>query len=105
MKNSKNVIIILVLIFTAGMFTKACGDEFLTRPAMGSLSEDVVADRNGVETLLMGAYGALSQTGNQGWGDGLPGDGAWAVCPPTGFMEVLWELKLTKEVMQVTSHK
>lgn len=81
MKNSKNVIIILAVIFITGMFTKACGDEFLTRPAMGSLSEDVVADRTGVETLLMGAYGALSQTGNQGWGDGLPGDGAWAVCP------------------------
>jgi len=81
MKNSNNVIIILVLLIATGMFTKACGDDFLTRPAMGSLSEDVVADRNGVETLLTGAYASLSQTGNQGWGDGLPGDGAWAVDP------------------------
>jgi starch-binding outer membrane protein, SusD/RagB family len=81
MNQSKNVLIILVLLFTAGIFTKACGDDFLTRPPMGSLSEDVLNDRTGVETLLVGAYAALSQTGNEGWGDGLPGDGAWIVCP------------------------
>ena len=81
MKNITNVLIIVVLIVTAGMFTKACGDDFLDRPPMGSLSEDVVADQTGVETLLTGAYASLSQTGNQGWGDGLPGDGAWIVCP------------------------
>ena len=81
MKNQRNVILLLVLLFTAGMFTKACGDDFLTRPAMGSLSEGVLADRDGVNTLLTGAYAALSQTGNQGWGDGLPTDGAWIVCP------------------------
>lgn len=81
MKNSKHLGIILVLLLMAGMFTKACGDDFLTRPALGSLSEEVLANRDGVETLLVGAYAALSQTGNQGWGDGLPGDGAWIVCP------------------------
>ena len=81
MKNSRNIIFILVLLMTAGVFTKACGDDFLTRPAFGSLDEQVLADRTGVNALLIGAYGALSQTGNQGWGDGLPGDGAWIVCP------------------------
>ncbi len=81
MKNSRNIILILVLLMTAGVFTKACGDDFLTRPAFGSLDEQVLADRTGVNALLIGAYGALSQTGNQGWGDGLPGDGAWIVCP------------------------
>jgi len=81
MKNTINVLIIVVMIVTAGMFTKACGDDFLDRPPMGSLSEDVVADQTGVETLLMGAYGALSQTGSGGWGDGVHGGGAWEVCP------------------------
>ena len=81
MKNLINVVVVLVLIVSAGMFTKACGDDFLTRPSMGSLSEDVLADHTGVQTLLMGAYGALSQTGQDGWGDGLPGGGAWEVCP------------------------
>lgn len=81
MKNSKNIIVILVLLFTAGLFTKACGDDFLTRPSQGSLSEDVLADRTGVETLLIGAYGALSQTGADGWGDGVHGGASWEVCP------------------------
>ncbi|MDX1640727.1 MAG: RagB/SusD family nutrient uptake outer membrane protein [Balneolaceae bacterium] len=80
MNNSKYFILILAVV-VIGMFTKACGDEFLTRPALGSLSEDVLADRNGVETLLMGAYGSLSQTGSSGWGDGITGAGAWVVCP------------------------
>ena len=80
MNNSKYFILILAVV-VIGMFTKACGDEFLTRPALGSLSEDVLADRNGVETLLMGAYGSLSQTGSSGWGDGITGSGAWVVCP------------------------
>lgn len=81
MKNSKYFILILAAVVVS-MFTKACGDEFLTRPALGSLSEEVLADRDGVETLLMGAYGSLSQTGNQNWGDGIaPGQGAWIVCP------------------------
>lgn len=81
MKNSKHIIVILVLLFTAGLFTKACGDDFLTRPSQGSLSEDVLADRTGVETLLIGAYGALSQTGAGGWGDGVHGGASWEVCP------------------------
>ena len=81
MKNSKHIIVILVLLFTAGLFTKACGDDFLTRPSQGSLSEDVLADRTGVETLLIGAYGALSQTGSGGWGDGVHGGASWEVCP------------------------
>lgn len=73
---------LILAVVVAGMFTKACGDEFLTRPALGSLSEDVLADREGVETLLMGAYGALSQTGSGNWADALEGStNAWAVCP------------------------
>ncbi len=81
MKNSKYFILILAAVVLS-MFTKACGDEFLTRPALGSLSEDVLADRDGVETLLMGAYASLSQTGSGNWADALEGStNAWVACP------------------------
>lgn len=43
-------------------------DDFLDVPAKGSLSEDVLADQQGVETLLIGAYGALD---GQSIGGGL----------------------------------
>lgn len=79
MKNSSYFLLICVL--AVSMFTKSCGDDFLSRPAQGSLSEDVVADADGVNTLLMGAYASLSQTGSSGWGDGIHGGGAWEVCP------------------------
>src|SRR6056297_2991902 len=72
MKTSKNYIVIFALLIVAGLFTKACGDEFITRPSQGSLSEDVLADANGVNTLLVGAYASLAQTG--------PG-GPWEVGP------------------------
>lgn len=72
MKTSKNYIVIFALLITAGLFTKACGDDFITRPSQGSLSEDVLADANGVNTLLVGAYASLAQTG--------PG-GPWEVGP------------------------
>lgn len=74
MKNSKKAFYIIALMIFTGMFTKACGDEFLTRPALGSLSEEVLADRVGAETLLMGAYGVLSQSA------AVAGDN-WATCP------------------------
>jgi len=81
MKTSKNYIVIFALLIAAGLFTKACGDDFLTRPSQGSLSEDVLADANGVNTLLIGAYGSLSQTGPGGWGDGIHEGGPWEVDP------------------------
>jgi len=81
MKTSKNYIVIFALLIVAGLFTKACGDEFINRPSQGSLSEDVLADANGVNTLLIGAYASLSQTGPGGWGDGIHGGGPWEVDP------------------------
>ena len=79
MKNSS--FFLLICILAVSLFTNSCGDDFLDRPAKGSLSEDVVSDEQGVQTLLMGAYAALSQTGGSGWGDGLHGGGSWEVCP------------------------
>src|SRR6056297_3057115 len=89
MKTSKNYIVIFALLIVAGLFTKACGDEFITRPSQGSLSEDVLADANGVNTLLIGAYASLSQTGPGGWGDGMHGGGRWEALIPRRLIHLL----------------
>lgn len=59
--------ILITAVF--GLFVYACDTgEFLNAPAKGALSEDVLANEQGVQTLLVGAYGALD---GQGGGDGL----------------------------------
>ncbi|SHG42910.1 Starch-binding associating with outer membrane [Salegentibacter echinorum] len=61
---------ILFLAATVSLSMGSCSDDFLDQPALGSLSEDVVANKIGVEKLLIGAYAALD-------GQGLGGGGAW----------------------------
>lgn len=39
--------------------TVACKKSFLEQPPIGSLSKEVIANRSGVNALLLGAYGAL----------------------------------------------
>ncbi len=73
-------IILLILVFVFSFFVKSCGEDHLNQPALGSLSEDVLADETGVNTLLIGAYGALSQTGDGGWGTGIAGN-VWVGSP------------------------
>jgi starch-binding outer membrane protein, SusD/RagB family len=48
---------LLVLIF-------ACGKSFLTKPALGSLSQADLATKSGVEGLLIGCYSQLSGAGS-----------------------------------------
>ncbi|SMO80050.1 RagB/SusD family nutrient uptake outer membrane protein [Fodinibius sediminis] len=57
MNSVRNAIIITSLIAIGGLFY-AC-DSIIDVPAKGALSEDVLANEEGVETLLVGAYGAL----------------------------------------------
>jgi starch-binding outer membrane protein, SusD/RagB family len=71
MKSIKFSLSVLSLIAAILLFY-GC-DGFLNVPAKGSLSEDVLADQQGVETLLIGAYGAL----DAGSLSGLP----WATSP------------------------
>jgi starch-binding outer membrane protein, SusD/RagB family len=57
---------LLVLIF-------ACGKSFLTKPALGTLSQQDLATKAGVEGLLIGAYSQLTGSGsnasdNLSWG-------------------------------------
>ncbi|MCM4168489.1 SusD-like protein P2 [Arenibacter antarcticus] len=51
----------------------SCTDDFLEQPAMGALSEDVIANKDGVEKLLIGAYAALDGAGF--------GGNAWEAAP------------------------
>ncbi|MCC5915377.1 MAG: RagB/SusD family nutrient uptake outer membrane protein, partial [Balneolaceae bacterium] len=62
----------VLAVVAAMLFFYGC-DGFLSVPAKGSLSEDVLADAQGVNTLLIGAYGALDAAE-------LPGF-AWATSP------------------------
>ncbi|WP_162051760.1 RagB/SusD family nutrient uptake outer membrane protein [Pontibacter pamirensis] len=48
------------------LFT-SCEDEFLEKPAIGALSDDVLANKAGVEKLLIGAYAALDGIGIGNW--------------------------------------
>ena len=51
----------------------SCTDEFLDKPAFGSLSDEVLSDETGVNALLIGAYSALDlQDDNAALGGGGP---------------------------------
>jgi len=41
----------------------SCTDNFLDQPALGALSEDVIANKEGADKLLIGAYAALDGQG------------------------------------------
>lgn len=71
MKNNRKFTAVLVLV-AAVLLMYGC-DSFLDVPAKGSLSENVLANEEGIETLLVGAYGALD-------GAGL-GFNAWETSP------------------------
>lgn len=72
MKNYK-ILWILFLVGITSLSMGSCSEEFLDQPALGSLSEDVVANKIGVEKLLIGAYAALD---GQGLGGGNPWESA-----------------------------
>jgi starch-binding outer membrane protein, SusD/RagB family len=54
-------------------------DDHLDIPAKGALSEDVLANQQGVETLLIGAYAALD--GQDEWTAAVGGGSAWEASP------------------------
>ncbi|KAA8483681.1 putative outer membrane starch-binding protein [Arcticibacter tournemirensis] len=65
-----------------GMFLNSCTDE-LNQPSLGTLSPDIIANKKGVELLLIGAYAALD--GQQGSDQSLGGGEAWQASP-TGWV-------------------
>ena len=73
----KTTLIILVALSVGGVLT-AC-DSFLSEEPKGSLSGTVVENEKGVETLLIGAYSALSPT--DGGTNAIAGGAAWTADP------------------------
>ena len=63
----------------ATLLLSSCSDNFLEQPALGALSDDVVATKDGVQKLLLGAYGALD--GQQDADNALGGGGPWEAAP------------------------
>lgn len=74
MKTTIYVLLIAPFIFCLA----SCGKTFLQRPALGALSEDVLANKKGVEALLVGAYGALDGQAEE---QNLAGGGQWEASP------------------------
>ena len=65
MKKVKLIYVLLACcLFIAGI--QACKQEFLDRKPMGALNETVLANKTGVEGLLIGTYHMLG--GSQNWG-------------------------------------
>ncbi|PIQ20163.1 MAG: RagB/SusD family nutrient uptake outer membrane protein [Cytophagales bacterium CG18_big_fil_WC_8_21_14_2_50_42_9] len=72
-------IIMAAALAIAMQILPACKDEFLEKPVLGALSEELVATRAGVNALLIGAYAALdAQQGDQ---QNLSGGNAWEASP------------------------
>lgn len=72
----RNVIMLWALSF--GVFFSSCSEDFLDKPAYGALSDEVLADEQGVNALLIGAYAALDLQGN---GTALGGGNPWESAP------------------------
>ncbi|TCC96441.1 RagB/SusD family nutrient uptake outer membrane protein [Pedobacter hiemivivus] len=72
----RSAYILMVLFFTIQFY--AC-KKALEQPPLGSLSEPIIANKNGVNGLLIGAYAALD--GMQGGDQALGGGEAWHASP------------------------
>lgn len=70
-------IFVTLCVLSLGVLLSSC-DGFLEEAPKGSLSGGVVENQKGVETLLIGAYSALSPTNNTA---GIAGGSAWLSDP------------------------
>ncbi|MCC9134822.1 RagB/SusD family nutrient uptake outer membrane protein [Pontibacter silvestris] len=77
MKRSKFILMAVVMATAMQVFT-SCEEEFLDKPALGALDPSLVANKAGVEALLIGAYAALDA---QGDGESIVGGGQWEAAP------------------------
>lgn len=73
----KTTLVILVALSVGGLLTSC--DSFLSEEPKGSLSGGVVENEKGVETLLIGAYSALSPTADGT--NSIAGGAAWTADP------------------------
>ncbi|WP_215237216.1 RagB/SusD family nutrient uptake outer membrane protein [Dyadobacter helix] len=70
---------ILMIALTAVLPLQSCKESFLDYTPQGALSEEVLANKDGLNSLLIGAYAALDGQGN--YGLNITGGTAWAVGP------------------------
>lgn len=82
METCKKIYLSLSLTL-AGIAMFSCNKSFLDYTPQGSLSEEVLATKKGVDGLLIGAYAALDGQGQ--WGLSISGGTAWAT-PPDNWM-------------------
>src|SRR5690606_41047504 len=75
MKNIRNISLAFCAALMLGV--TSCAEDFLDQPALGALSDDVIANEAGLEKLLIGAYAALE-------GVGVGGGSAWEKAPDNG---------------------
>lgn len=57
MKSIKHISLAVCATVILGL--GSCAEDFLEQPAIGALSDDVIANQAGLEKLLIGAYAAL----------------------------------------------
>ncbi|MBB5619717.1 hypothetical protein HDE69_000755 [Pedobacter cryoconitis] len=74
----KSTFILLTVLVLTGQSFYSC-KKALQQPPLGSVSEELVANKNGVNSLLIGAYAALY--GMQGANQSLGGGEAWQGSP------------------------
>lgn len=74
----KSTYILLTVLVITGQLFYSC-KKALEQPALGSLSEEIVANKNGVNGVLIGAYSALD--GSQADNQSLGGGEAWQASP------------------------
>lgn len=69
----------LIYLFAILLVAVSCGDEFSDTPAIGALSDDALANPQGVDLLLTGAYGMLDgwRNNNKGNQFAVGGDNWW----------------------------
>jgi len=77
MKKTKYIFTVAILA-AAMQILPSCKDEFLEKPPFGALSDELLANRAGVDALLIGAYAALDGQGN---GAAIAGGGQWEASP------------------------
>nr|WP_295931744.1 RagB/SusD family nutrient uptake outer membrane protein [uncultured Dyadobacter sp.] len=70
---------IFLIGLAASLSLQSCKEEFLDYTPQGALGEDLLATKEGVNALLIGAYAALDGQGN--YGLNINGGTAWAVGP------------------------
>lgn len=68
---------ILSIIGAGMLFVSSCGKEFLQKLPQGQLSEPQVANKDGVEAELLGAYGILNGNISGTWGNYASAPSQW----------------------------